>query len=115
MPAANPKSYEDIVRKTVMDPDSSVRPSGAQEQAAHEGFRALDDDERQLNARVNRALAASGSDAANVTVEVNRDLVTLRGQVVRAAILRTLEDLVAAVPGVGTIHNQVVVATTQTS
>src|ERR1041384_3461452 len=38
----NSKSYEEIVRQTVLDPDSSKRPTLGQEQAAREGFRALD-------------------------------------------------------------------------
>src|SRR5689334_1639598 len=33
----NPKTYDEIVRATVLDPDSSVRPTKEQEQAAREG------------------------------------------------------------------------------
>lgn len=103
----NPKSYEEIIRKTVVDPDSSVRPTLAQERAAREGFRALDTDEQDLHDRVVQALASTG--AAGVTVEVSRDLVTLRGRVADTVILRRLENATASVPGVSTIHNQVVV------
>jgi len=104
----NSNSYEDIVRQTVLDPDSSQRPTRAQERAAREGFRAMDADETQLHHRVAQALAGV-PEMASVSVEVTRDLVTLRGRVTAAESLRTLEDMVAAVPGVGTIHNQVVV------
>jgi len=38
----NASTYDDIVRRTVVDPDSSVRPTREQERAAREGFRALD-------------------------------------------------------------------------
>jgi osmotically-inducible protein OsmY len=104
-----PKSYEEIVRKTVMDPDSSVRPTLGQERAGLEGFRALDSDERALQERVLAALASSGIDIYGVEVELTRDLVTLRGRVGDPGMLRTLEDAVARVPGITTIHNLVVV------
>lgn len=102
------KRYEDIVRQTVMDPDSSARPTRAQERAARDGFRALDPDEERLHQRVVQALASVEA-LSGVSVEVTRDLVTLRGTVAAPATLRTLEDIVAAVPGVGTIHDQVVI------
>lgn len=105
----NPKSYEEIIRKTVVDPDSSARPTLEQEQAASEGFRALDTDERGLHARVVQALAATGAVGVTVEVEVDRDLVILRGRVTDPALLRTFEDAVASVPGVTTIHDQIVV------
>jgi hypothetical protein len=101
----SPKTYDEIVRSTVVDPDSSVRPSPTQVQAAREGFRALDSDEQALHDRVRAAIATT----PGVTVEVTRDLVTLRGRVATTGALRLLEDAVAAVPGVETIHNQVVV------
>jgi len=104
-PDKNAKSYDDIVRKTVVDPDSSVRPTRDQERQAREGFRALDGDEAALQDRVQAAL----SGIAGVTVEVSRDLVTLRGRVADAAMLRAAEDVVARVSGVEVIHNQIVV------
>jgi len=108
-----PNSYDDIVRKTVIEPDSSVRPSRAQEQAAREGYRALDDDERVLQDRVTSTLASQGGAWSGVTAEVSRDLVTLRGRVGDPAALRSLEDVVARIPGVETVHNQVVIAAAQ--
>lgn len=100
-----PPSYDDIVRRTVVDPDSSQRPSKDQERQAREGFRAVDDDEAALQTRVQAAL----SGIAGVTVEVTRDLVTLRGRVADTDALRAAEDAAARVPGVDTIHNQIVV------
>lgn len=99
------KSYDDIVRRTVPNPDSSVRPSPDQIKDAREGFRAVDSDEQDLHDRVAAAVAGT----PGVTVEVTRDLVTLRGRVHDVAALRELEDAVAGVPGVETIHNQVVI------
>src|SRR5690348_12864963 len=106
----NPKSYDEIVRSTVPDPDSSVRPSKQQEKEAREGFRALDANEQALHSRVVQALASAGGDTSGVTVEVDGDLVRLSGQVPDSRLLRSVEDAVAGIPGVETIHNQVVVA-----
>lgn len=105
----NPRSYDDIVRSTVVDPDSSVRPTRDQERQAREGFRAIDADEQALHDRVMKAIAAAGPDAAGVTAEITGDLVRLSGQVPGSAMLRSLEDSVARVDGVETIHNQIVV------
>ncbi len=105
----SPGTYDDIVRKTVVDPDSSARPTRAQEQVAREGFRALDADEQVLQDRALQALATLGAVAAGVTVEVAREQITLRGRVREAATLRAVEDAVARVSGVDTIHNLVVV------
>ena len=106
----NSRSYDDLVRQTVIEPDTSFRPTREQEHAAREGFRALDPDEQVLHDRVAQALATIGPAAARVTAEVSRELVTLRGQVADVAALRRIEDAVAYVTGVETIHNQVVVA-----
>lgn len=104
-----PQSYDEITRQTVVDPDSSVRPTLAQEQAAREGHRALDGDEQALRDQVVHALVSAGPGAAGVTVEVSRDLVVLRGRVAHPAMLRVIEDAVAGIAGVSTIHDQVVV------
>jgi BON domain len=106
----NPRSYDEIVRKAVVDPDSSVRPTLEQEQAAREGFWALDAGEQVLKDQVTRAVASTG--ITGVTAEVTRDLVTLRGQVADLSLLRPLEDAVASVPVVTTIHDMVVVGPT---
>ena len=101
-------SYDDIVRKTVVDPDSSVRPSRDQERQAREGFRALDGDERDLHDRVVAALGNAGL-TAGVTIEVTRAMVTLGGRVADAQTLRAVEEVVAQISGVDTVHNQIVV------
>jgi len=109
-PDRNPKSYEEIVRGTVVDSDGTVRPTLAQEHTAREDFRALDADERALYDQVVDAIAAAG--AAGVTAEVRRDLVTLRGWVADTALLRAVDDAIARIPGVETIHDQIVVGAT---
>lgn len=70
----------------------------------------MDADEQIIHDRVQLALTGLGDRAARVTVEVNRELVTLRGQVSDLATLQAIEEAVARVTGVETIHSQVVVA-----
>jgi len=97
------KSYDDIVRKTVPEPDSSWRPSADQVKQAYEGFRALDADEQALHARVQSAVAGTGA-----TVEVERDRVILRGKVSQQDLTR-LPELVRGIDGVGSVDDQLVV------
>jgi len=107
---SKPPTYDEITRRTVVEPDSSFRPSPEQVRQAHEGFRALDGDEQQLHARVQAALAATGSALAGVTAEVERDRVTLRGTVPDPATLARAGDLVRAVDGVAAVTDQLVIA-----
>jgi osmotically-inducible protein OsmY len=97
------KTYDEIVRTTVPEPDGSWRPSPEQVKQAHEGFRATDADEQQLEARVHAAL----SGVQGVTVEVSRDRVTLRGTV-SAADLARVADLVRGVDGVAAVDDQLI-------
>jgi hypothetical protein len=101
-----PKTYDEIVRKTVPEPDSSFRPSPEQVRQAYEGFRALDPDEQALQARVQAALNGH----PGVTVEVDHDCVIMRGEVRSPDELRRVSDLVRAVDGVGAVDDQLVIA-----
>jgi hypothetical protein len=97
------KTYDDITRKTVPNPDSSFRPSKEQIQQAHEGFRALDTDEQALTERARTAVAAI---ASGVTVEVTRNRITLRGKVKDADTMNRIGD---AVRELGEVDDQLVV------
>lgn len=110
MPNRGPRSYDEIARSTVPEPDSSFRPTPEQERLAYEGFRALDADEQALCDRVQDALAASGHDVENVTVEVDHDAVTLHGQVRDHVALARVLDLVRGVDGVGQVIDRLVIA-----
>ncbi|HEY4242226.1 MAG TPA: BON domain-containing protein [Kofleriaceae bacterium] len=103
------KSYDDITRATVPEPDSGFRPTKEQEAQARAGFRALDNDERALQDRVTAALRSLPIETGGVQIEVTGTQVALRGNVAAAASLRTIEDAVSRVPGVETIHDQLVV------
>ena len=100
-----PKTYDEIVRKTVTEPDSSFRPSPEQVRQAYEGFRELDADEQALKDRVEAALRAH----PNVEVEVQRDRVILRGKVSGPEEMRQVPELVRGIEGVGAVDDQLVI------
>ena len=107
-----PQSYEEIVRNTVPDPDSSQRPTVRQEQLAREGYRALDEHEQELCARVVEALedALHGSNERwGFDIEIDRETVTLRGQVRDPATIALIEETVRDVAGVVAVNNRLVV------
>lgn len=101
------ESYDEIVRQTVPEIDSSMRPTQGQEKAAYEGTRILDEDEQRLHALV--VAAVSGIDASGVSVEVDRNRVTLRGRVSDMSALSEIESRVQDVDGVGVVANYLVV------
>jgi hypothetical protein len=105
-----PKTYDEIVRKTVPEPDSSFRPTPEQERQAYEGFRALDADEQALFDRINSVLAASGLDLHHVAVEVEHDSVIVRGSVRDEAALARVLDVIRNVEGVGAVDDQLVIS-----
>jgi osmotically-inducible protein OsmY len=110
MPNRAPKSYDDIVRATVPEPDSSWRPSKAQEKLAYEGYRALDAYEHELSQRVHAALVASGLDASGLQIEIDRDRVTLRGHVRDYEAMLRIPQIVGQVEGVSSVLDQLVIA-----
>jgi hypothetical protein len=109
MPNRVPKTYDEITRATVPEPDSSFRPTREQVNNAYAGFRALDKDEQALFDRVDEVLQTSGHDLELVTVEVDRDRVTLRGTVTDATALARIIDRVRGVDGVGEVVDRLVI------
>jgi hypothetical protein len=101
------KSYDDIVRETVVDPDSSQRPTKEQERDSVNGPRSLRPDEQQLGARVREALTSLG--VRDLDLEVVDEAVSVRGSVPTPELAMRVTDLVGAVPGVERVDNQVVV------
>jgi osmotically-inducible protein OsmY len=109
MPNKVPRSYDEITRATVPEPDSSFRPTVEQERQAYAGFRALDADEQALFDRVDAALQTSGHDLERVSVEIDRDRVTMRGTVTDATALARILDRVRGVDGVGEVVDRLVI------
>ncbi len=109
MPGQPPRSYDDITRNTVPEPDSSYRPTADQERAAFAGERILSSDERVLHDAVSSALGGSGLDVSDVTIEIDDARVTLRGRVAAIHLLPRIEAVVRNVASVGDIVDLLVV------
>jgi osmotically-inducible protein OsmY len=105
-----PRSYDEITRATVPEPDSSWRPSEEQEKRAKEGFRALDVDEQKLSEAVHDALLEAGMDSSTLHIEVDRDRVILRGQVRDRESMMKIPAIVGQVDGVRAVVDQLVIA-----
>lgn len=109
MSGQTPKSYDEIIRKTVPDPEGSWRPTEGQEAAAKAaGYQALDAGEQDLHDRVREALNARGIDSSRIAIEVVRERVTLRGSVTQGTKLDDVESAVHGVSGVGELDNSLV-------
>jgi hypothetical protein len=108
MPNRPPRTYDEIVRATVPDPDSSWRPSVEQEHRAYEGFRAMDPEEQRLCHRVHDTLLEAGIDTTLLKIEIDRNRVILRGQVRDRIALTKAPELAREVEGVGSVIDQLV-------
>lgn len=105
-------TYDEIVRSTVPDPDSSQRPTSEQEKLAREGYRHLDPDEHALYVRVVAALEDALRESHrswSFTIEVDREHVAVRGRIPDAVTLALVENTVRGVAGVGAVDNRLVI------
>jgi hypothetical protein len=107
---AKPTSYDEITRRTVVEPDGSFRPTPEQVRQSREGVRAMDADENQLAERIRHVLAAGGAAFAHVGFEVDRNQVTIRGDVPDAASLARISELISDLDGVDELIDQLVIA-----
>lgn len=103
-----PPTYDEVTRKTVPDPDGSIRPSTEQVERAYDGSHTRAHDDLRLLAAV-QAAVHSHSDGARVGVEVRDGRVELRGGVTHAASMTEIEELVRGLSGVGELDNKLVV------
>lgn len=103
------RTYDDITRATVPNPDSSMRPSKEQVRDAFEGYRALDEDESALHARVMDALRDSGMNWQNIAIEVDGKRVAVRGTVDDDESLNRIPDLIRTVDGVEAVDDRLVI------
>jgi HSP20 family molecular chaperone IbpA len=108
-PRRGAESYDEITRRTVPEPDSSFRPTPLQEKQAYEGTRILSDDEQRLHARVAAALSGVPG-AEHVEIEIDRETVTLRGQISDPSLFDRIEQCVRGIDGVTAVVDQLVVA-----
>lgn len=112
MPGDNrrpPETYDDIVRRTVPDPDSSWRPGKQGEtQAMTEGLH-HSEDEQALRERVMAAITGASLPVKNLAITVERSSVTVRGSVGDPGLLRRVEELIHGVEGVGDVRDDLIV------
>jgi hypothetical protein len=113
-----PKSYDEITRQTVANPDMSFRPSHDEEQLARHRFgletehrpHPLSPRERSLRDRVREALMADPNlELHDVTIEIDEDEIILLGTVPGPATAIRIEQLAGAVLGARCVDNQLVV------
>jgi hypothetical protein len=109
-----PRSYEEIVRSTVPDPDGSFRPTPRQVSRAGEEFReeraleTMTESERTLYAKLASELLADPH--GEIGIEVAGTTVTLHGSARDADSINQLEARARAIAGVDTVINKLVVA-----
>jgi hypothetical protein len=109
--STKPLTYDDITRRTVVGPDGSFRPSREQEAEAYAGFRATTPDEQVLHGRVMAALAGmalGGRDLSHITVEIERECASLRGEVSDPMTIEMIERRVREVPGITSVKNELI-------
>jgi hypothetical protein len=111
-------SYDEITRRTVPNPDSSMRPSREEELLARHRFgeptehrpRPLTSAERALLERVHRALIADPRiDLRDVDVVIDGRCVVLTGDVPGDATSIQIAHIVSSLEGVDSVDNQLVV------
>lgn len=102
-----PRTYDEISRNTVPEPDSGFRPTLKQLHETREGMWAMDDDEKALAARVDEALIEEQLDEIGLEVQGTR--VILRGPVADMKTMERIEEIVSGIDGVGKVDNHLYV------
>jgi hypothetical protein len=97
-----PRTYDDIVARTVPEPDSSYRPTKQQVREALDYVQPPRDE--ALAAKVDEALREIG--AEHLSFEVDGDRVILRGPVVNLRTWQRIDAAVRAIVGVEEIDNR---------
>jgi BON domain-containing protein len=118
MPGKDESSYDRIVRRTVVDPDGSLRPSPEEEQAARHRagpasehrIHPLSTEERATLARVDAALQQDPTiDLSDVQIGIDHRELIITGSVPGPSTSARIEDVVRAVAGVDRVDNSLVI------
>jgi hypothetical protein len=99
---SGPRTYDEIIARTVPDPDSSFRPTPQQVREAYE--RAQPPRDEALALQIDEALREIGAD--HLSFEVDGDRVILRGPVADLRTWHRIDAAVRAVVGVEEIDNR---------
>jgi hypothetical protein len=106
-----PRSYEEITRRTVPNPDSSWRPTEQQEEDAFAGRHFHTEDEQKILAKVTDALLDTpGVDMCGVNVEVEDTRVTLRGRCTNPSAIARIVRAVNSIEEVSEVVDRLVVS-----
>lgn len=100
MPA--PRTYDEIIAKTVPDPDSSFRPSP--HERAEALTRVVPPRDEELAMKVEDALREIGAEYLSFDIDGSR--VTLRGAVADLPTWRRIDAAVSGIPGVDALDNR---------
>lgn len=102
-----PRSYDEIVRRTVPEPDSSFRPDASQKDQTNR----LKPSDPRVYARLSEELLDDHS-LGHIGFEVDQGRVTLHGTVRDARSISYLENLARSIEGVDDVINRLVVHVT---
>ena len=104
------KTYDEIVRRTVISPDLTFRPSESEERASVAAAHGLARERSAVASRVRSALReALGDEADRISLDVETGMLTLQGEVASAELAGRAEAIASAVPGVDEVDNQLVI------
>jgi osmotically-inducible protein OsmY len=97
-----PRTYDEIIARTVPDPDSSFRPTA---EARDEALSRVEPPRDEvLGAKVEQALREAG--AAHLSFEIEGGRVILRGALADLSTWRRVDAAVSAIDGVGGLDNR---------
>ena len=96
------RTYDDIIARTVPDPDSSYRPTKDEERDALSRVEPPRDE--ALHSRVQDALRELGAD--HLSIDTDGERVTLHGAVADMATWRRIDERLREVEGVRAIDNR---------
>lgn len=102
------RSYDEIARKTVVEPDSSFRPTEEQEHDAYTTPNTRANEERELFLKA-RDVLLGFPDGDRISIEVEGTRVILRGSVPHIARLVAIVRSVGAIDGVDEVVDKLVV------
>ena len=102
-----PRSYDEIVRRTVPNPDSSWRPSREQEKYAQ--HHVLPPELQGICDDIHDALVAAGIDANALRCIVDAEHVVVRGWAADRKSADHILEIVERVPGVKSVIDQITV------
>ncbi|HTL37184.1 MAG TPA: BON domain-containing protein [Kofleriaceae bacterium] len=101
-----PRSYDEIVRRTVPNPDSSWRPTSEEERRSLEGWLSPRVEEQVLRDDIHDVLILAGIDATALRIDVDRSRVVVRGEVRDRPFADRIIGLIEKVPGVTSVVDQ---------